>query len=67
MIKLILKEEKKAVEDLNLGYKEIELLFNVGPFQGGGDCLIVKADGEISMVNSNDLIQDMEKYDIKLL
>lgn len=26
---------------LCLGYEEIDLLFNAGPFPGGGDCLIV--------------------------
>ena len=68
MIKLIMKKEKKKVTgDLTLGYKEIELLFNVGPFEGGGDCLIVKADGEIMTVNSNDLIYDIDEYDIKFL
>jgi hypothetical protein len=65
MVKLIIKEEKKTATEALA--KEIELLFNVGPFPGGGDCLIVKADGEITMLNSNDLIEDIEEYDIKAL
>ena len=47
---------------LCLGYEEIDLLFNAGPFPGGGDCLIVKADGELVELNSNDLIHDLKAY-----
>ena len=47
-----------------LGYKNIHLLFNAGPFPGGGDCLIVEADGTIETINSNDLIHDLEAYEI---
>lgn len=47
---------------LALGYKEIKLLFNAGPFPGGGDCLVIEADGGVRSVNSNDLIHDMPAY-----
>ena len=47
-----------------LGYQHIALLFNAGPFPGGGNCLIVRADGEIIAVNSNDLIHDLEAYQL---
>ena len=47
---------------LCLGFKEIHLLFNVGPFPGGGDCIIVEADTEIMTVNSNDVIHDLTAY-----
>ena len=49
-----------------LGFKKIELLFNAGPFPGGGDCLLVRADGEAIMINSNDLIHDMEAYELRV-
>jgi hypothetical protein len=49
---------------LCLGYAEIRLLFNVGPFPGGGDCVLVAADGKHTYVNSNDLIHDLEAYEI---
>lgn len=49
---------------LCLGYDEIVLRFNAGPFPGGGDCLIVEADGEMQTINSNDLIYDLEAYEI---
>lgn len=42
----------------------IRLLFNAGPLPGGGDCLVVSADGELQTINSNDLIADIEFYDI---
>ena len=58
------KRSAKAAEGLRLGYKEIKLLFNVGRFPGGGDCLIVEADGKRTTINSNDLIADMEAYRI---
>ncbi len=54
----------RAREGLCLGYKEIKLLFNAGRFPGGGDCLIVEADGKRTTINSNDLIADMEAYSI---
>ena len=50
--------------DLCLGYGEIKLLFNVGPFPGGGDCLIIEADGNVITVNSADLIHDIEAYEL---
>lgn len=63
MVRLRLKDNVEESE-LCLGYKDIKLLFNVGPFPASGDCLIIDADGEIMMINSNDLIDDLEAYDI---
>lgn len=66
MVRLTLKTDVDESE-LCLGYKEIKLLFNVGPFPGGGNCLIIEADGEVQMINSNTLIGDngdLEAYDI---
>ena len=54
----------KSTPGLTLGFKEIKLLFNVGPFPGGGDCLIVEVDGKRQTINSNDLIADMDAYNI---
>ena len=66
MVKLMLKSDFDPSEldsgDLNLGYKEVTLLFNAGPFIGGGDCIIVEADGRVGSINSNDLIHDMKAY-----
>ncbi len=50
--------------DLVLGYETIELIFNAGPFPAGGDCLFVRGDGEVVVINSNDLIHDLDAYDI---
>jgi len=50
--------------DICLGFKHIRLLFSVGPLPGGGCCIIVEADGKIESVNSNDLIHDLEAYDL---
>jgi len=50
--------------DLCFGYREIELLFNLGTYPGGGECIIVKADGEPMQVHSGDLIHDLEAYSI---
>lgn len=62
-IKLVLEKEINFDGyEIVLGYKEIELLFNAGPFPGGGDCLIVKANGELMTINSNDLINDIDCY-----
>ena len=64
---LRLQRKRRSVrseEGLLLGYKEIKLLFNAGRFPGGGDCLIVEADGKRTTINSNDLIADMEAYSI---
>jgi hypothetical protein len=53
MIKLIRKKQFDPSEletgDLALGYDEIEVLLNVGPFPGGGHCIIVNADGDTSI------------------
>jgi len=66
MLRLSLKENYNVPNletgDLCLGYKDIVLLFNAGPFPGGGDCLIVEADHKIIYVNSNDLIHDLDAY-----
>jgi hypothetical protein len=58
------KEGKFLDGNLCLGYSEIKLLFNVGPFPGGGDCLIIEADGNVITVNSADLIHDIEAYEL---
>ena len=69
MLKLIIKKQFDTSElecgECVLGFEQIELLFNAGPFPGGGDCLIVKADGENITINSNDLIHDLDAYNIK--
>ena len=70
MLKLTLKEgfDESQLEGgaISLGYKEIKLLFNVGPYPGGGNYLIVEADGQVDRVNSNDLIHDLEAYEISV-
>jgi len=63
-LKLRRKQARKSKGEVSLGFKEIRLLFNVGPFPGGGDCLIVDADGKRTTINSNDLIADIEAYKI---
>jgi len=45
---------------------EVELLFNLGTYPGGGEYIIVKADGEPMEVNSGDLIHDLEAYSIAI-
>ncbi len=69
MIQLTLKGDcdPRALEtgNLSLGFNEISLLFNIGPFEGGGDCLIVNADGKLISINSNDLIHDLSAYVIR--
>ena len=68
MVQLKLRKDSDASElesgETVLGYKIIQLLFNAGPFPGGGDCLIVDADGETQVINSNDLIHDLDAYEI---
>ena len=67
---VVLKLKRKFNESqletgaLVLGFKEIRLLFNAGSFPGGGDCLFVEADGEVLTINSNDLIHDLDVYDL---
>ena len=63
MVRLYLKSSH-GKSQICLGLKKIKLLFNVGPFPSGGDCLIVEVDGEVKTINSNDLIGDMEAYTI---
>ena len=63
MVRLKLKPDADESQ-LCLGYKEIRLLFNVGPYESGGDCLIMEGDGEIQTTNSNGLIADLDAYDI---
>jgi len=64
MMQLTLKKDfdapKLETGSLCLGYDCIRLLFNAGPFPGGGDCLIVEVYSEITTVNSNDIIHDLE-------
>ncbi len=55
---------KLETGDLALGYETIELVFNAGPFPAGGDCLFIRADGEMVVINSNDLIHDLDAYEI---
>lgn len=70
MVSLYLKE---SLEDVTfetgspaLGFKKIDLLFHVGPFfPGGGDCLLVRADGDVMSINSNDLIHDLDAYEVR--
>jgi hypothetical protein len=66
MVKLTLKKDfdPSSLEtgSLCLGYKKIKLLFNAGPFPGGGDCIIAELDGEIGLLNNNDLIHDLDAY-----
>ena len=58
-----MKNDVKGLE-LSLGFKDISLLFNIGPFPGGGDCLIVEANGKTQMINSNDIINDLDAYEL---
>ena len=68
MILLKLKSEfdysNLETGDLALGYETIELIFNAGPFPAGGDCLFIRGDGETVVINSNDLIHDLDAYEI---
>lgn len=66
MVILKMKESlsQQEIQDLCLGYDQIRLLFNAGPFPGGGDCLVIEADGEMTTANSNDLIHDLEAYEL---
>ena len=50
--------------DYWLGYSEIKLLFNLGPFPGGGDCIIAEVEGDMTFLNSNDVIHDIDGYEI---
>lgn len=59
-----LDESQLEMGQVCLGFKNMRLLFNVGTFPGGGNCIIVEADGEIQAVNSNDLIHDLDAYDL---
>ena len=68
---MVVMERKKDFDlseletgDLCLGYEKINLLFNAGPFPAGGDCLVIEANGELMTVNSNDLIHDIEAYNL---
>ena len=56
--------KKKQNVDTVLGYEEIKMLFNAGPFPGGGDCIIAEVDGEVITINSNDLILGLENYEL---
>lgn len=63
MVRLTMKRAVDTTE-LCLGYRRIELLFNAGTLPAGGNCLIVRADGELNAINSNDLIADLEAYEL---
>jgi hypothetical protein len=56
---------KLETGDLALGYDTIDLIFNAGPFPDGGDCLFIRGDGETVVINSNDLIHDLDAYEIE--
>ena len=66
MLKLTLNDKfdpsQLETGDLALGYKNINLVFNVGPLPGGGDCLLIEADGKLIEINSNELIHDLAAY-----
>ena len=70
MVTLTLRKEfddsQLETGSLCLGYPRMRLLFNAGPFPGGGDCLIVGIDERVETINSNDLIHDLEAYEIGL-
>lgn len=70
MVALKLKKDfnKSELEtgNLCLGHEKIDLIFNVGPFPGGEDCLIVQIGGEIDTINSKDLIHDLDAYEIAI-
>jgi hypothetical protein len=42
----------------------LKVLFNLGPFPGGGDCLVIETEHGIQCTNSNDVIAELEIYDI---
>ena len=66
MVKLTMKagvDEEKHPE-ICLGYKEIKLLFNCGQFPGGGDCIFAEMDGTVGYLNSGDIIEDLDFYDL---
>ncbi len=50
--------------NLCLGYKRIRLIFNAGPFPGGGNCILAECDGLLTSINSNDLVHDLPAYRI---
>ena len=56
----------KAKEGLDPGialyHKELKLLFNLGPFPGGGDCIIIENDGRVDFTNSNNIIENATIY-----
>lgn len=60
----MIRLKRRRDEETVLGYDEIEVLENLGPFEGGGDCLVVRADGEIMVVNSNDVVSELKSYEI---
>jgi hypothetical protein len=53
---------KNKTADSVLGYKNITLLFNLGQAEGGGNLILVQADGKLVTINSNDLINDLPVY-----
>ena len=58
--KAYFKEEGDPV----LGFKNVTLLFNLGPAEGGGNLILVQADGDLTTINSNDLTHDLPAYEL---
>jgi hypothetical protein len=58
------KAHFKESGDPVLGFKNITLLFNLGQAEGGGNLILVQADGELTMINSNDLMHDLPAYEL---
>ncbi|MBN2831557.1 MAG: hypothetical protein JXL82_04725 [Candidatus Omnitrophica bacterium] len=59
-VKVYFKKEGSQV----LGYKNISLLFNLGGAEGGGNLILVKADGHLDVINSKDLTHDLLAYQL---
>lgn len=58
------KDHFKESGDPVLGFKNITLLFNLGQAEGGGNLILVQADGELTTINSNDLMHDLPAYEL---
>jgi hypothetical protein len=55
--------EDKIVNPV-LGYKNITLLFNLGQAEGGGNLILVEVNGNLDIINSNDLVNDLPVYEL---
>ena len=47
-----------------LGFDRIALLFFLGPAEGGGNLILIEGDGEVTVVNSNDIAHDAHAYEL---